>query len=90
MGIRKRRLFLDRHKVAKAHRHKAEKDEEGEVPLSLRRAASAGRRLPEGELIFSEKLNASIDHIRVIKATPLVLDFVQRFFQTQRRPVRPV
>jgi len=44
------------------------------VPMSL--------KLFKGEFVFSEKLKASIDHIRGIKAAPLVLNFLQRFIQT--------
>ena len=90
MGMRKRRPLFNRHKVAKAHRHKAERDAKADVtlplcssvPLSLRRSASADSRLLEGEFVFSEKADASLDHIRVIKAALLVHDFLQGFIKT--------
>ena len=35
MGMRKRRLLFNRHKVAKAHRHEAERDAKSDVTLLL-------------------------------------------------------
>jgi hypothetical protein len=47
------------------------------------RGCGGGRGdLLEGEFVFGEKPDASIDHIRVIKAALFVLNFLESLVQT--------